>query len=359
MDVLLPLSHLINYLLFAFLAGHIALKFVPKEKKPKTAVPKPALLLSALGIMICTFMPVLEVIRYFADNSGFTSVLLSVITDFQVGRAFLATGFSGALLWLTIQLRGSKYLEAFWLLIMIAAQGYASHVASLSFWTGFASHSVHFFMISLWGGILLHISFFVKGENNWQAFLRWFTPFAILSLVLIFSSGLVLMFKIVEPREYFMSWALPYGQMLLLKHISIIPVLAFAFINGFLAKKAEREKTFNPVPWVKAETILLLAVFSFTAIMGTLSPPHDPDITVTTEGASKWASFLIGKEIAAPISVHLNMSYQGVFLFLISFLFLAMIMESFRKKTSALLGLLFGLCFIASLYFGIMLDITL
>ncbi|MDQ6596378.1 copper resistance protein CopC [Bacillus salipaludis] len=39
-----------------------------------------------------------------------------------------------------------------------------------------------------------------------------------------------------------------YGQMLLLKHISIIPVLIFAFINGVLSRKSIKLPSFNPRP---------------------------------------------------------------------------------------------------------------
>ncbi|MBI0581346.1 hypothetical protein IEC97_28975 [Neobacillus cucumis] len=51
--------------------------------------------------------------------------------------------------------------------------------------------------------------------------LRWFTPLAALSLIIIILSGIYLMIFVVEPKDYVKAWVLPYGQMLLLKHISI------------------------------------------------------------------------------------------------------------------------------------------
>lgn len=50
------------------------------------------------------------------------------------------------------------------------------------------------------------------------------TPFGIISLIIIFISGLYLMSFVVELKDYVKAWVLPNGQKLLLKHISILPV---------------------------------------------------------------------------------------------------------------------------------------
>lgn len=71
---------------------------------------------------------------------------------------------------MTVYVEGSKYLQAFWLLLMILAVGYASHVASLSFWTGLLSHSIHFLAVALWTGILIHVAWFSKNLHNWMTF---------------------------------------------------------------------------------------------------------------------------------------------------------------------------------------------
>ena len=138
----------------------------------------------------------------------------------------------------------------------------------------------HFLIVTLWTGILIQVAWFSKDKQKWSQFLRWFTPFAIVCIIIIGISGLTLMFNVVEPKDYVKSWVLPYGQMLLLKHISIIPVLVFAFINGVLSKKAATIPSFNPRPWIKAESFIILIVFYFTSVLGTLSPPHEVEFTV-------------------------------------------------------------------------------
>lgn len=54
MGVLIPIAEFGNYFLFSILMGHVALQFVPEDKKPKTNIPKPVLLLSTLGIITLT-----------------------------------------------------------------------------------------------------------------------------------------------------------------------------------------------------------------------------------------------------------------------------------------------------------------
>ncbi|TXK89880.1 hypothetical protein FVE24_14620 [Parageobacillus sp. SY1] len=76
----------------------------------------------------------------------------------------------------------------------------------------------------------------------------------------------------VDLSDYINSWVLPYGQMLLLKHISIIPLLAFALINGILLRRLSAQPNLNIRAWLKAETIIITVIFFFTSILGTSSP---------------------------------------------------------------------------------------
>ncbi|MFJ5622599.1 copper resistance D family protein [Peribacillus loiseleuriae] len=357
MNILIPISEFGNYLMFSILAGHVVLQFVPEGSKPKLNVPKSILLLSTLGIIIFTLVPIVQVISYFKDSVGLQQATMSVLTEFQVGKSWLFIGFMATFLWMTIYVKGSKYLQMLLLFLMVLGVGYASHSASLSFWKGLFSHTTHFLIVSLWTGILIHISWFSKNHSSWLKFLRWFTPFAIVCLVVILISGFIMMVPIVEPKDYVKSWVLPYGQMLLLKHISIIPVIVFAFVNGFLVKKAMNHSSFNPRSWLICESILLMFVFYFTAVMGTLSPPHVIDLTVISEGASTWVEWLLGKDIVVPLHVQFIPFFQTILLIIISFVFLAMIIVSFKNR-KPYLGLLFGVSFIAAMYIGLMLSMS-
>lgn len=77
-----------------------------------------------------------------------------------------------------------------------------------------------------------------------------------------------------------------YVQMILLKHISIIYLVAFTCISRVLVKKVRKIPTFNPRPWIKAESGRLIDFF--TEILGTLFSPHDINLTVKSKGATNW-----------------------------------------------------------------------
>lgn len=279
-----------------------------------------------------------------------------LITDFQVGRAWIFIGFMSVFLWMTILVNGSKYLQVLWLLLMVLGVGYSSHVASLIFWVGLFAHSAHFLMVTLWTGILIHVAWFSNDQQKWPKFLRWFTLFAVACIIIL--SGVTLMIYVVEPKDYVRSWVLPYGQMLLLKHISVIPVLVFAFINDVLSKKAATIPSFNPRPWIKAESFIILIVFYFTSVLGMLSPPHEVEFTVRSQGASKWVEWLLGKDILTSLNIGLTINYLTFLLISISLIFLVLIVISFRK-VKPLVAVFFGCSFIFTLYFGLILSFNL
>jgi len=358
MGFLIPIAEFGTYLMFSILVGHVALQFVPETNKPKIYIAKPFLLLSTLGIIIFTLGPIVQTISYFQDGIGFALATKSVLLDFQVGKAWIFIGFMATFLWITLLLNGSKYIQAFWLLLMILAVGYSSHVASLSFWAGLFSHSTHFLMVTLWTGIIINIAWFSKDQSNWSKFLRWFTPFASICFIIIILSGIYLMLFIVEPKDYVKAWVLPYGQMLLLKHISIIPVVVFAFINSVLARKSLNHSSFNPRPWIRGESLVLLIVFYFTAVMGTLSPPHEVEFTVKSEGASKWVEWVLGKNIISTLNINLLPTFQSVLLILLSILFLILILLSFKRAKSAA-AVIFGVGFVITLYIGLMFTLSI
>ncbi|MCW1048937.1 copper resistance D family protein (plasmid) [Priestia megaterium] len=359
MNVLVPLTELITYILFSILIGHVALQFVSPEKKPSIYISRRFLLSCVLGIILFTFGPLLQVVAYFGGSVGVAQTLFSVLFTFEIGKAWIAIVWCSILLWLAIYLESSKYIQAVLLFLMVLSIGYASHVASLSFWTGFTSHTVHFLAVTLWAGILIQVSWFSKDSTNWDRFLRWFTPFAVSCMIVILISGVIVMLFVIDFKDYVNAWVLPYGQMLLFKHISIIPLLVFAFINGILVRRMRKTPTFDPRLWVKAESICLVIIFFFTGVLGTLSPPHDIDQTVKSEGAVNWVTNLLGSSIKIPVNLEIIGSSQGIVSFIFGVLFLIMIVLSFYKKKTPVLAVFLVISFIISTYLGLMTSVAL
>lgn len=163
----------------------------------------------------------------------------------------------------------------------------------------------------------------------------------------------------VSPKDYLNTWVLPYGQILLLKHVSIVPVLVFALINGFLSKKMRSDSSWDPKPWIRIESISLFIVFFFTGILGTLSPAsHDIETTLKSEGAAPWLSYLWGQDIMAPVQVGRAPTIEGIFLIVIALLFLWMIILSFYKRVKPFLAFGFGICFLVAMYTGLMMTFS-
>ncbi|MFC0187657.1 copper resistance D family protein [Fictibacillus aquaticus] len=343
-----PFAEFLNYVFFSLLVGHVIIQYISDSKKPTIRMPRVLLLLMPLGIILFSFGPVLYVINYFAEDFGFRHTTYLVLTQFDVGKGWIFTVAVSFLLWITFVFRGSKHIQAFLMLLLIGSVGYAGHVASLSFWSGFLLHTVHFLVVCIWVGVLLQVAWFAKESSNWGSFLKWFSPVAIGCVVILLISGIFIMIKVVETNEYLNSWAIPYGQMLLLKHISIVPILVFAFLNGILAKKANVNQSFQPRSWIRAESVILLVVFFFTSRLGTLSPPHE---TVET---AEWVEILMGSNLKAPFELHFQPSLYGNLLVCISLLFLFLIVMSFKKKMSIVFPLIFSIAYIITCYLGLM-----
>ena len=359
MNQLIPITEYATYMLFSYLVGYIFLQFIPQSSKPVIRVSKQSLLLSVLGIIVLSFLPVVQIISFFSEDGLFSLTAYSILTEFQVGIAWLYGSFFAVLLWMTIYVEGSKYLQAFFMIIMIMSVGYASHASTLDAVPGLLSHSVHFLTITVWFGVLLHVGWLTNTKENWHSFLRWFTPLSIGLVVLLTITGFSLMLFVVEPRDYVNSWVLTYGQMLLLKHISIIPILAFGFINGFLSRKTKQDEQFNPIKWVQAESLILMIVFFITGVLGTLPPPHQVNATFLQEGPAFWVEPLLGLNIEAPFNVQFDLALQSILLFIIAILFISMMIVSFYKKISPMIALSFGIAFVISAYLGLMFSIII
>lgn len=340
------------YAAFAYVVGFIVLQFVPDSKKPAVHTSKVLLLWCMTGIALFSAMPVIELCRLLDTGEGWLTVFLTVIRDYRVGQGWGAMVLLCILLWLTFYFGGSRYIQTYFALLLVLAVGFYSHVSTLSPWTGFASHSIHFLAMTLWAGVLLHVAWFTENGQNWGRFLKWFTPFAVICVSVLLISGVILMLFFVEPSDYVNSWVLPYGQMLLLKHLSILPLLVAALINGFLTNRHNVD-----VLWLRVETALLFMVFLFTAIMSREAPPHDVNNTLRSVGVAPFVELLKGEQYI-PLNASWTLSLNGVMLLVLSMLFLGMMLLNFYRKVTPWLSLLFGTVFVITAYVGLMLIVS-
>ncbi|HSJ37338.1 MAG TPA: hypothetical protein VK945_03915 [Planococcus sp. (in: firmicutes)] len=345
-------SDFLLYAVVSFLAGIIVLQFVPEHRKPSITVKKPAILLAIAAVPILSAAPAIQLVGLLVDNAGFGSAVWTAISEFQVGQS-VAFSLLLAFFWFgATAVNSSKYIQAFWFLLSIINIGFGSHAASLDFLPGLLSHTLHFLSLTLWAGVLIVVTWFSPALTNWRSFLKWFTPFAFGLMAILLVSGFAVWLLFSRPADYAASWVLPYGQMLLLKHLSILPLLAAALLNGFGNKTKEPSRK-----GLKLETFMLGLVFLFTAIMSKLAPPHTVNNTFLTEGAAPFIESVIGEQFL-PILPQVIFSIDGILLLLVGVLLIALMIMSFFRKVPLWLSCIFGLGFVVSVYLGLMMNIN-
>ena len=334
------------YLAFAIVTGSIVLKFIPNSHKPEIREPRGLLIASVIGIALFSLAPVIELQVFLG---GGIDTFLNVLFNYRTGHGWVITAMISLLLGITVYFQGSKYMAACYTLALILAVGFFSHASTVNLWGGFISHTIHFLVLVLWAGVLLQVAWFSKG-GQWERFLAWFTPFASACVAILLISGFIIMLFFVAVADYGNSWVLPYGQLLLLKHLSIIPLLLAAAINGFLNKKRLYQQA-----WLKAESVLLLVTLALTAFMSKQAPPHDVNDTFRSEGAAPFIEALKGP-LYIPLDAVPAFSMNGLLLLGIAFICLVMVPLSYKRSLPASFSAAFGIGFIASAYCGLMLS---
>ncbi len=355
-------SEILLYLCVSLLIGSFLIALVPSSFRPQVNIPRSVQILATIGIAVFSFAPVIVLIMYLDEYMGLLGAFQRVLLTFEVGKAWIFTFLVVNVLFIFIvwfddrQKPVYSYIGIVFVVILILGIGWASHVSSLDQVKGFLTHTSHFIAVSIWVGILLVVSWFSKDYSNWLNFLKWFSPVAIICFSITIVSGLILMAFVVEFNEYTNAWMLPYGQLLLLKHIAIIPLLVYAGINGVLIRrKLLKDHDFNPIPWTRVESILILVIFSITAALGQQSPPSGD--TLKSEGPSKLFSFFYQGQFQAGMNVELVANATGLSLVLLAILFVILTVYSFIMKAPVIVTFILSILFIFTSYLALILSI--
>lgn len=237
------LTEALLYLCFSLLMGALLIHLVPINRRPDIRISRRLLQISILGIVFLSAAPVIRLILFLYEDVGFWLTVQNIVGEFEVGRAWSVTVFTALFFYLfvsTVSIFKRKLyigISLAFTMTLILALGWASHSASLTDWSGFAVHTLHFTAVTVWAGLLLIVSWFSANQQNWQAFLNWFTPVALSCLSIVIGSGFYIMTLAVDLADYQNAWMIPYGQAILWKHLLVIPVLIFAAINGIWIRR--------------------------------------------------------------------------------------------------------------------------
>ncbi|WP_168118996.1 CopD family protein [Paenibacillus sp. HB172176] len=268
------------YLAFSFTAGYIALLFISEDAKPVMGLPATLFPYVLLSIPLFSFGSILNttiILQDYAKQYSFLKVLFIVLSDYSFGHAWIWTLVLATVFFIISASVASppgwfKWLYVLLWMLMLLANGWASHPSSLSKFLGALSQIIHVGAVSVWLGVLIIVAWFAdrNDEKNqkYERFLKWYTPLSIVCMSLIIIAGISMMIIIVD--GYLQSWTINYGEALLLKHILLIPILILAFMNGFRSK-ISKEKRWT---WLRMETIFAFSILLITGFMGVQEPPH-------------------------------------------------------------------------------------
>ncbi|MED3645137.1 CopD family protein [Caldifermentibacillus hisashii] len=354
------ISEPLLYLCFSILMGSFILRIVPSSHRPDFNVKKRILMAATAGIAMLSFIPVLQVIFYLYQDIGFAKTFIMVLFTFEVGKSWIFTYLISNVLFIYIiwfDYR-KKTLYAFiglgLTILLTLALGWSSHASSIQEWKGFVSHTIHFLAVTSWVGILIVVSWASKNYSNWKNFLKWFTPVAVFCFIITVVSGLLLLNVVIDYKDYTNSWMLPYGQSLLIKHLLIIPLIVYAFINSILIRKRiKNDDYFNPIPWVKVESLIIFLIFSVTGVLGQQEPPHDIQQTLTASGLSKLFDLFYQGHIVHDSQLVIYLGINSLLLLALTLCFIGLTITAYMKKAPILFGFTMSIFSVMSLYLSL------
>lgn len=359
MDVVVIISQALLYTSFALLTGSFILLLVPPSYRPALHIRGRLLTLCTISLPLLALFPVLSIALYIAPRLGFLNALNTVLTTYTIGTAWLAMFACSVLLLIVLKLTKDKLMAVVGILLTILAMltiAWSSHAAAYNIAVGIISDFLHILAVSVWVGILLIIGWCSTNSDNWLAFLKWFSLVAISCFSLAALSGVLLMDILVD--GYIQSWPIAYGQGLLIKHLFLIPLVFFALANAFLVKfKLSRDTQFNPLHWIRAEGMILLAIFTMTAFFSQQSPPHAH--VLTEDAISPLFRLFYGEPIDVTGRILFFANPASVGLFFGALLSMALTVVSIVKKAPIWLSVLFSCCIVGCLFSMVMFAIKI
>ncbi|TVX88117.1 copper resistance D family protein [Paenibacillus agilis] len=355
---LLTITEAALYVCFAILIGGLFLYSIPERIRPAYTLPAHLLTGSSLLIALLSFVPLIPIVTFIAEQSGQSFSLFRFILTSDMGIQWLTLCLAAVLLAVFIQLidvKASKEaaITGFvWSLLLSVLIAWTSHASSVDAIGGLIAHWIHFAGVCLWFGILLVVSWFSvsTGEIRWSAFLNWYSPLAIGCMTAITAAGLMLM-EYITPA-YWDSWLLPYGQALLLKHLLYAVLISLAFINGFLLRKSMHIK------WLRAETTIVVVILLVTAFMTHSASPRDVTQVLQTDGVSQWFALLHQGSWSINWRVDLAFNSYTILLSFIAMLFAALMVMAYRKKHSPFVFTTIGGLAVITVFIAVLISIV-
>ncbi|MCR8845002.1 CopD family protein [Paenibacillus sp. SC116] len=353
---MLTITEAALYVCFAILIGGLFLYSLPERMRPTYTLPTYLLTGSSLLIGLLSFVPLISIVEFLAEQSGQQFSLFRFILTSDMGIQWLTLCLAAILLAVFTQLidvkasKGAAITGFVWSLLLSVLIAWTSHASSVDAIGGFLAHWIHFVGVCLWFGILLIVSWLTTSETRWNTFLNWYSPLAIGCMTAITAAGLILM-EYITPT-YWDSWLLPYGQALLLKHLLYAVLISLAFINGFLLRKRMHIK------WLRAETIIVVVILLVTAFMTHSASPRDVAQVLQTDGVSQWFDLLHQGNWSSNWRVGLAFNSYTILLSFMAMLFIALMVMAYQKKQSPFVFITIGCLAVITVFIAVLISIV-
>jgi putative copper resistance protein D len=335
-------------------------KFIPSERLPDLHIPKGLEQAAVGGIIVFSIVSLLLTSVKASSTFDFPLIpmFIQMLNGTVQGKGLLGILLCGAIWYGADALAGSRIRAILQLLSscgFIVSASVSMHATNVSLFA-FSAQTIHLFAVSFWIGFLFLAGWFARSNVRWRSFLGWFSPSALLCLILVVISGVVLMNSFSS--DWIDTWVLSYGQVLLVKHLLFIPLIAFASINGiWMRKRLAGSTSYDPRSWIKAESVMAVAVFTTTAVLSQQVPPNDTQETLRyTAPSHLFLQFYNG---SVTPEIHLSFVAEPLALiFLVSsVVFLGMTFFSFYRVMHVSVGLCTSLLFVISGYLGLMFSL--
>ncbi|MGP4075871.1 copper resistance D family protein [Halobacillus sp. K22] len=345
------------YVCFSILLGTNILALLSPSHKVEIAIRRHILILLAVLIPVITIIPVLELTITLGGyrDTGLLSSFIHVLTELDSGRVW-GTLLLLVLFYIGINLFSTQskvtYIAGIFLIVaMVFVHCTSGHGANIEGYKGTLYHTFHMLAVCAWAGILLVVSWFSSNDENWRPFVHWFTRFAVVSVLILTITGIIMSFLFTE--SIVSSWTLPYGQALLIKHLLFFAMLIFAFMNGFLIKKkVKNSPSFSPRRWWRAESFLILSIFSVTGFMTEQETPQNIAQSLSRQDPSILFQTFTSVDVSHELMLSPNL--MSVLFVFVSLFFTAMTIYSFIKRESTLVALFMVAMAVFSLYVSLM-----
>lgn len=350
------------YICFAIVSGYIVFLLVPETYRPVNPLSKRVAYMASIGIGLFSFFPVLRIVSFFAEDIGWGLTFQQVLFQFTEGRVYLFTLLISVVLILLIimfEREGKTHIlqgMVLCLVLLMLAQGWASHMASWYGSIGIIAQTLHVLAVSIWVGPLLLAGWHPRPTDHWRRFLAWYHPLAILCMLVIAASGFVLTIGVAP--EYVNAWKLSYGQALLIKHLLIIPLALFAIVNGFWVKKRlKQEKQFQPQIWAKSESVILILIFSVTGFMNQQPAPHKVSDTLNESPASPLYLWFTGGALDKNSDLIFSLNTMSIVAFIAAVIIFGTAVVNVKRR-KAMMAVLWAFISMVVFYYAMMLAVV-